>query len=450
MSKTRTIYLNLAYLSILVGLFSACQQEEVPYDEYDEALEAQLTQAAEGGDKLFFLLPESTALSSLPQDAKNPLNVSKVELGKRLFHETGLAIAPVKTFSRNTYSCATCHNASAGFRSGLSQGIGEGGIGFGVKGEGRYKGSLYFDKDVDVQPLRAPSLLNLAFQKNVLWSGKLGATGINAGTENLWSADSLAQFNKLGFEGIETQAIAGMSFHRLGIDRNFIENTEYKALFNKAFPNETEPYTQQNASLAIAAYVRTLVSNKSPFQLWLKDNYTAMSQEEKEGAILFFGKAGCVDCHTGPALSSMDFHAIGMDDLSPTINIDQETIRNAGLGRGEFTNRQADYYRFKVPQLYNLQDANFFGHGSSFRSIERVVRYKNNAAPENPVVPRNALSEEFRPLNLTDDEIGKIVLFLKNSLRDPQLHRYTPNEIPSGNCFPNNDPLSKSDLGCKF
>lgn len=108
----------------------------------------------------------------------------------------------------------------------------------------------------------------------------------------------------------------------------------------------------------------------------------------------------------------------------------------------------ADKYKFKPPQLYNLTDSPFFGHGSSFRSVRDVVEYKNKGMKENPNVPDSQLAEQFRPLNLTDEEVDDIAAFIEKALRDPNLLRYQPLSIRSGNCFPNNDPQSRMDLGC--
>ena len=53
----------------------------------------------------------------------------------------------------------------------------------------------------------------------------------------------------------------------------------------------------------------------------------------------------------------------------------------------------------------------------------------------------------------TNSEYGfanfqELVAFLENGLRDPNLNRYQPEEVLSGNCFPNNDQQSKAELGC--
>ena len=401
------------------------------------------------GSKDAMILPLSSDYNSIPSDVNNPITEAKVALGKLLFHETGLAKNPNMDESMNTFSCASCHHSKAGFQSGVKQGIGEGGIGFGVAGEGRQKDPMYLDSDMDVQPIRSPSILNTAYQEVMLWNGQFGATGINQGTEANWTVGTPKENNNLGFEGVETQAIAGLDVHRLMIDQDFVNGTVYRDMFDAAFPNipMEERYTRITAGLAIAAYERTVLPNQSPFQQWLRGNESALNASEMNGALLFFDKANCFACHSGPGLNGMDFHAIGMNDLSgnDVVNdVDDATKR----GRGGFTGNPSDDYKFKTPQLYNLTDVGFFGHGGSFASIREVIEYKNNAQKENTEVPLSALSPLFAPLDLTESEIDDIVAFLETGLYDNNLARYAPDELPSGNCFPNADEQSSIDMGC--
>jgi len=443
-------------------LLSACQKNDDPnptnqQDELDAELLSllELNGGEQGSD--YFLLPASGDYDRIPQDPNNPLTQAKIELGKMLFHETGIARNPRLFTSENQFSCASCHHSSAGFQAGIAQGIGEGGFGFGFKGEGRTIDPEYFNdpiwKDsIDVQHVRSPSILNIAYQKNVLWNGQFGATDQNEGTEYAWTEGTPKFFNHLGFEGTETQAIAGQTVHRLLVDHEFCEEySEYMNLFAQAFgnvPNSIEEL-RINSGLAIAAYERTVLANEAPFQHWLKGNRNMLSNEEKRGAILFFGKANCVSCHTGPALNSMEFHAYGMNDLHlipDVFGANENSIEN--LGRGGFTGDSEDNYKFKVPQLYNLRDVEHLGHGASFGSLAEVVEYKNQGVPENMNVPQNQLAEEFEPLMLTKQEVQDLVAFLENSLYDQNLDRYTPQELPTGMCFPNADPQSMIDQGC--
>ncbi|MDX1666473.1 MAG: cytochrome c peroxidase, partial [Saprospiraceae bacterium] len=342
---------------------------------------------------------------------------------------------------------------AAGFQAGIPQGIGEGGSGFGNRGEARVKHGDYAEADLDVQPIRTPSAMNTSFQDVMLWNGQFGATGTNQGTEASWTADTPKEVNHLGYEGLESQAIAGLKVHRMEVEEMVLVDLGYKDLFDQAFPDfpEDKRYTRETTGLAIAAFERTLYANQAPFQRWLKGEMNAMNEAELRGALLFFGKAECGSCHTGPALNKMEFHALGMNDLHDFAG---QTFKNnpedpGHLGRGGFTNRSADMFKFKVPQLYNLADSPFYGHGSSFQSIREVIEYKNDAIAENPDVPAAQLSPDFTALGLSDNEISDIVAFLEGALYDPDLERYNPDAVLSGNCFPVNDDAARQDLGCE-
>jgi cytochrome c peroxidase len=154
----------------------------------------------------------------------------------------------------------------------------------------------------------------------------------------------------------------------------------YQQIYSLAFPGDPAPINRLNTALAIAAFERTILASEAPFQKWLRGNKTSMTDEQKRGAIIFFGKANCVSCHTGPALNSMTFYALGMNDLdgscdnrvnpTPFGGTIPEGVRK---GRGGFTGHSEDMYKFKTPSLYNLADAPFYGHGSSFCTIYEVV-----------------------------------------------------------------------------
>ena len=96
-----------------------------------------------------------------------------------------------------------------------------------------------------------------------------------------------------------------------------------------------------------------------------------------------------------------------------------------------------------------MKDSPFYFHGSSHHSLRAVVEYFNKGIPDNPNVPKENISPYFHPLNLTDQEMDDLVQFLSHGLYDPNLERFMPEEVLSGNCFPNNDPLSRAHLGCE-
>ena len=171
--------------------------------------------------------------------------------------------------------------------------------------------------------------------------------------------------------------------------------------------------------------------------------------EEKQGGILFFGKANCSNCHFQQNLGSLEFHALGVKDMyqQPSYNAKATDLRN--LGRGGFTLNEEDNFKFKVPGLYNVGDADFYFHGASKTTLREVIDYKNLAVTENDKVAQERLSDKFMPLGLTEAEKNQLEAFLRRALRDPDMSRYKPTSVLSGFCFPNNDYQSKIDLGCE-
>lgn len=404
-----------------------------------------------GADSL--IIPDSDDFTRIPQDASNPLSRSKVSLGQMLFHDTAMAIN-TGSMNKTSWSCATCHHADAGFKAGIPQGIGEGGSGFGVDGSDRVL-AAGFDADAtlesgsqpDIQPIATPTVLNSAYQDVMLWNGQFGnspgSVNTNVDTARLTTLDTPKAENLRLLSGIETQAIAGLVVHRLDLDEQDIFNKyeSYENLFTAAFGSTSTDDYQRDAGLAIAAFERTILANEAPFQRWLKGDSAAMSDSLLRGATLFFGTAGCSECHKGPALSSLPnaaedelFFSIGMNDLDVSDERVHGTVAHVDkLGRGGLTGRVQDRYKFKIPQLYNLSDSATLGHGASFTSIEDVIRYKNNAIAQNPA-SQDYLDIRFVPLNLSDRDIDDLTSFLTDGLHDPNLKRYTPSSVPSGAC----------------
>lgn len=170
--------------------------------------------------------------------------------------------------------------------------------------------------------------------------------------------------------------------------------------------------------------------------------------------MVFFGAAKCGTCHNGPGLTDGGFHALGMPDMPGIQELDAglDTYGLSGsdlaLGRGGFTGQEGDKHAFKTPQLYNLKDSPFYGHGGTFYSLESVIQYKvagDCAKPE----AESFLSADYQAVELTEKQERDLYFFLADALYDGSLDRYAPGSIPSGNCFPNADPQSSVDLGCQ-
>ncbi len=447
MKKSFTLFLLL----ISVGYFLSCVHD--PESNADTMLEDALNRYSATGSYTGYIMPESENYSVLPnQDAKNPVTEAKAALGKLLFFETGLGLQPQNAVSKETYSCSSCHVPSRNFTAGRFQGIADGALGFGISGETRTKHPLYLGDDVDAQGARPLPTVNLTYVTNALWAGTFGSFGTNVGTESAWHQDTLVEINFKGLEGLEANNTRALIVHRQVINKAVTDSLGYTAMFDAAFPEipVSQRYTLETGGFAIAAYFRTILTNQAPMQRWLKGERSAMTAQQKDGALLFFGKAGCVNCHNSPSLNSMRYFAVGAKNLHQS---GHEVFRTGptdkrNLGRGGFTGRAEDMHKFKVPQLYNMKDVGFYLHGASKRSLREVVEYFNAGIPENPDVPGTQISAFFRPLSLTSKEMDDLVEFLENGLYDPAMLRYMPTSTLSGNCFPDNDLQSRIEMGC--
>ncbi|NND06976.1 MAG: hypothetical protein HKN87_11400 [Saprospiraceae bacterium] len=445
--------LTLLAVGLCFGMV-ACVSDTFDREAIDLELFKTVANASPTNDVAYFVLPESHQLTDLPQDPRNPLTAKKVELGSFLFYETGMGIVPENSEGMQSYSCSSCHVPAADFKPGRRQGIGEGGFGFGYKGESRVKHSAYAEEQMDVQGIRPLNVLNVAYAaENTLWNGSFGSGGANVGTEDAWGViEEATELNHLGYQGLETQNIEGLSIHRLKMTPELAVELNYKHYFDAVFPDvpEEERYSNVTTSLAISAYLRTLTTYRAPFQEYLRGNMDALTEEQKRGAITFFTDANCTSCHSSPAFNATKFFAIGVHDLDNLVSFKEgPELAKKNLGRAGFTGRDEDLYKFKVPTLYNLQRTPFYFHGSSKNSIEDVVEYFDQAIPENPAVPMEQIATEFRPLNLTDQQKSNLVAFLKFGLQDMHVEKYMPSALPSGNCYPNADPLSRQEIGCE-
>lgn len=125
-----------------------------------------------------------------------------------------------------------------------------------------------------------------------------------------------------------------------------------------AFPEFSRDELNKSSTRAIAAFERTVLANKAPFQQWLRGDEFTMSQKEISSAEVFFGEGGRVACHQGPAFSSpagatadQVFFAVGFSDLDVN-EIIGEVAEGVRLGRGGLPGQDAGNYKFKVLQRW--------------------------------------------------------------------------------------------------
>jgi len=137
----------------------------------------------------------------------------------------------------------------------------------------------------------------------------------------------------------------------------------YAPLFAKAFPNEQEPVTFDNAAVAIGAFERTLVT-PSRFDEFLAGEQKALTPEEQKGLVVFV-QTGCPTCHAGPYLGGQMYQKAGLVKPWPS---------QKDQGRYEVTKADADRMMFKVPGLRNVAKTGPYFHDGSVADLKPAIR----------------------------------------------------------------------------
>lgn len=321
--------------------------------------------ASAGGDK-FVSLEDLKARykrpDAIPFPKKNAHTEEKERLGKKLFFDPRLSRSRI-------VSCATCHNPSLGWSDGLPKGVGDA---------------------MQELPRRSPSVLNLAWAPLLMWDGR---------------SHSLEHQAALPITAPEEM---NMTMDNVVERLNAVEG--YRDLFTQAF-GDTDAINAENVLAALATYERTLVSGTSPFDRWIEGDETAISEQAKNGFVLFNSKGRCSACHAGWRFTDDSFHNIGL----PTED----------LGRGKFTPPSIAImqHAFKTPALRDLRLQGPYMHDGSMTNLDQVLEHYVKGGTKSP-----NLSPEMRPVELSSDEKKDLIAFL-TTLRGPPVTAKLP-ELP--------------------
>ena len=309
-------------------------------------------------------------LPSVPIPKDNPQSAAKVALGKQLAFDVRLS-------KNDSMSCASCHLPAAGGGSLTPRAFGHGGE------LGRW----------------APSWDNSGYYTSQFWDGRAASLEEQTGC--------LA-----GHMGpITAPGEMATSMDEVVAKLNAVP--AYKKQFNNVFGSDVTPET---IAKAIAAFERTLVARKAPFQHYVSGDSKAISASAKRGFELFRGKAMCITCHVPPILTDNLFHNIGTPQVGPM---------KEDLGRYEITKDEADKGRFKTPSLYNSASLAFFMHDGAFGKLSQVIGHYNKGGN-----PQDKNQDPLIvPLNLSDKEKVDLGAFMK-TLTDPSLDRISAPELP--------------------
>ncbi len=405
---------------------------------------------------------EATLSKRLGRNIDNQL----AELGRMLWFDT-------LTGLNDDNSCAGCHSPTAGFGDTQSIAIG-------------------IDNNGLVGPHRAgprnqrrtPMAMNTAFFPNLMWNSRFAALSDDP-------FDNSAGFQFPAPEGLslsnlphlltaqafipptERVEVAGFDFPgdnfaiRAEVLNRLNASLEYRKLFGKSFREVKTgaPITFDMFGKAIAEFEFTLVFANAPIDRFAAGDKQAMSEEQKQGALLFFGTARCIECHavSGPSnemFSDFAPHVIAVPQIAPTFgNVTFDGAgQNEDFGLEQVTGNASDRYKFRTSPIRNVALQPTFFHNGAFTRLDDAIRHHLNVAASvlnyspnaagvaaDLIAPggiNDAVLDRLdpilaNPIHLTETEFNQLVEFVRNGLLDTRAHpvrlrKLIPRSVPSG------------------
>ncbi|MDX1739317.1 MAG: cytochrome c peroxidase, partial [Alphaproteobacteria bacterium] len=296
-----------------------------------------------------------------------PLDMAQVRLGQLLFYDKILS-------GNKNIACGTCHHHKFASGDGLSLPVGEGGEGLGpdrTSGQGE-------DLIQQRVPRHSPTLFNLGAYEffRLFADGRVSVDDYNPsgfktpeeddfphGLDNIVAVQAMfpvtSETEMAGNDGENDIArIAHRDTEDIWplIARRLQDIPEYVSLFKEAFPTKVK--TKQDITMVLAANALAAFemfewrADQSPFDQYLRGDDTALTSTQKRGLDLFYGKANCVSCHSGPLLTDHDFHAIAIPQLG-WVRTRRFDFVVRDRGRINETDKLEDAYKFRTPSLRN-------------------------------------------------------------------------------------------------
>ncbi len=254
-----------------------------------------------------------------PQD--NPTTAEKVALGQMLYHDPRLS-------STGTVACASCHNTMLGGEDNRPNSMG-------VHGQtgGR----------------SAPTVWNAAFNKVQFWDGRAASLEEQA-------AGPVTNPIEMGMKSWD-DVVARLKT---------IEG--YNQAFEKAFGKDS--ISKDNATKAIAAYERTLITPNSAYDKYVDGDKSALTSQQLRG-MEKMAELGCTSCHSGPA-----FNGAGSFQTFPLFAngyFEAQFHFKKDKGLAEVTKNPADEGMWKVPTLRNIALTAPYFHNGSVKTLDKAV-----------------------------------------------------------------------------
>jgi len=284
--------------------------------------------------------------------SKNPITQDGFELGKALFFDGNLS-------RDGTISCAECHSQPSAFTHhghDLSHGI---------------------DNKIGIR--NAPSIQNMAFQKEFFWDG---------------GVFDLDLFSIAPIENpVEMDEKLGNVLEKLR------KQEKYTTLFQKAYGSKE--ITTERFLKALSQFMLALVSANSRYDKYIrKETGGTLTTDELEGLEIF--KQKCVSCHSGELFTDQSYRNNGL----PVYNKED-------TGRQRITASGEDSYKFKVPSLRNVAITAPYMHDGRFYSLDAVLNHYTDGVVDSKTLDGSLKNNQTLGIALNKDEKAKLTAFLK-------------------------------------
>jgi len=321
----------------------------------------------------------------------NPTTQEKVELGRRLFYDGRLAADSMR-------SCASCHTQERAF-SDISP------VSWGVTGQQTARNTM--------------ALSNVGYAPVLTWANPQVRTLEVQALTPMFGQHPI----EMGMMGLEDELLTRLR-----------TEPSYPALFAKAFPEAGGALSLDLITKAIAAFERTLISVRSPYDRFRQEGErSAISAAAIRGEALFFGpRLNCGACHGGLHLGGGDrssrnpagepaFHNTGLYNLDGNGAYPPQNIGSAAN-----TGRPEDVGRFKTPSLRNIAVTAPYMHDGSIATLDGVIDHYAAGGRTITVGAMNAGAGRDSPLKsplvagftLTLQERTDLIAFLQSLTDD--------------------------------
>jgi cytochrome c peroxidase len=325
-----------------------------------------------GSEHLF-----STTFFNLDYYAQLPKEVVShpdvITLGEKLFYDPILS-------GDGVMSCATCHQPEKAFTDGLKTSV--------TNKEGIYG-------------LRnTPTLVNALFTKGYFYDLREEDPGRQivhvVKDENEFNSDFIDIMDRLA------------------------SVPEYKTLFQKTFPDTK--ISKYSITSAITAYVASLSSFDSSFDMYMRDEISEIDPKVIRGFNIFAGKAACATCHFIPTFSGLvpgsfkesESEVLGVPEIwtaGGPMSLDPDMGRIASGKPHDEAPHLA--YSFKTTTVRNVSLTAPYMHNGAFAHLKEVMDFYNKGGGAGIGIDLEYQTLSSDPLDLTEEEISDVISFME-------------------------------------